>query len=96
MWWCNGAGKQIMTEIELEISSVQPLNINVPFTQHITGIYRQISNISCTLVGNKIVDHSDVVGASTVVLLQLHLHSRLNTWLQYIAQRQLQDETRNI
>ena len=26
--------------------------------------YRQVSNISCTLVGNKIVDHSDVVGAS--------------------------------
>ena len=28
--------------------------------------YRQISNISCTLIGNKIVDHSDVVGASPV------------------------------
>ena len=26
---------------------------------------RQTSNISGTLVGNKIVDHSDVVGAST-------------------------------
>ena len=29
--------------------------------------YRQVSNISHTLVGNKIVDHSDVVGASPVV-----------------------------
>ena len=29
-------------------------------------------------------------------LLQLHLHSPLNTWLQYTAQRQLQCETRNI
>ena len=28
--------------------------------------YRQVSNISYTLVGNKIVDHSDVVGASPV------------------------------
>ena len=28
-------------------------------------------------------------------LLQLHLHSRLNTWLRYIAPRQLQNETRN-
>ena len=28
--------------------------------------YRQVSNISSTLVGNKIVDHSDVVGASPV------------------------------
>ena len=28
--------------------------------------YRKASNISRTLVGNKIVDHSDVVGASPV------------------------------
>ena len=28
--------------------------------------YRQTSNISSTLVGNKIVDHSNVVGASHV------------------------------
>ena len=28
--------------------------------------YRQVSNLSCTLVGNKIDDHSDVVGASPV------------------------------
>ena len=31
-----------------------------------------------------------------LVLLQLHLHSRLNTCLQWIEQRHLQDETRNI
>ena len=30
------------------------------------GIYRQVSNIRRTLVGNKIVDNSDVVGASPV------------------------------
>ena len=30
------------------------------------SIYRQVSNISRTLVGNKIIDHSDVVGASPV------------------------------
>ena len=29
-------------------------------------IYRQISNIRRTLIGNEIVDHSDVVGASPV------------------------------
>ena len=29
-------------------------------------------------------------------LLQLHLHSRLNIWLDWIGQRQLQGETRNI
>ena len=28
--------------------------------------YRKVSNTSRTLVGNKIVDHSDVVGASPV------------------------------
>ena len=30
------------------------------------SIYRQVSNIRCTLEGNKIVDHSDVVGAAPV------------------------------
>ena len=29
-------------------------------------IYSEVSNIRCTLVSNKIIDHSDVVGASTV------------------------------
>ena len=29
-------------------------------------IYHKVSNISRTLVGNNIVDHSDVVGASPV------------------------------
>ena len=47
--------------------------------------YHQTSNISHTLIGNKIFGS-----------LQQHLHSRLNTWLQYIAQIQLQDEMWNI
>ena len=51
------------------------------------NIYRQVSNIRRTLIGNSIVDHSAAVG---------HLHSPLNTWLKYIVQRQLQAETRNI
>ena len=29
-------------------------------------------------------------------LLQLHLHPRLNTWIKWIEQSQLQDETRDI
>ena len=29
-------------------------------------MYRQISNMSCTLVGNNIFDHSDVIGTSPV------------------------------
>ena len=35
-------------------------------------------------------------GRRLSALLQLHLHSQLNTWLQWIVQRQLQDETKNI
>ena len=53
--------------------------------------YRQTFSIIRILVGNKIVHHSDVV----VALLQLHLHSWLNTQFQWIGQT-LQDETRSI
>ena len=57
-------------------------------------MYHQTSSRRRTLIGNKIVEHSDVVGASP--MLQLHLYSRLNTWLQWIGQRQVQDETENM
>ena len=46
--------------------------------------YRKASNISRTLVGNKIVDNSDVA------------NSQLNIWLQWISRRQLYEDTRNI
>ena len=55
-------------------------------------IYRQVSNIRRTLVDNKIVDHSDVVGASPVGAAA----TTFDTWLHWIGQRQLLDETRNI
>ena len=59
--------------------------------------YRQTSNTSPTLVGNNIADHSDVVGASPVGdAPTTSSYSWLNTWLQWIGQRQLQAETRNI
>ena len=68
--------------------------------------YRQTSNINDSLVGNKIVSHSDEVGAAPITqmylehrlsaLLQLHLRYRLNIWLQWIGQRKLQGDTRNI
>ena len=59
--------------------------------------YRKSSNINRTFVGNEFARHSDVVGASTVgAAPTINLHSRLNTWLQWIGQRQLKDETRNI
>ena len=38
-------------------------DVIVPFLYSAT-IYREVSNIRRTLVGNKIVDHSDVVGPS--------------------------------
>ena len=44
----------------------------------------------------KIVDHSDVVGASPVGAAATITSLLLNTSLQWIGQRQLQDETRNI
>ena len=69
---------------------------DVPYQGRITwhlGMYRQISNIRGTLVGNKIAYHSDVVGAAPV---QLHLYSRHNIWLQGIGQGQPQDGTRNV
>ena len=56
--------------------------------------YHQISYIRRTSVGNNIVDHSNIVGAALSALLQLHLHSRFNTWLQWIWQMELHDETR--
>ena len=40
--------------------------LQIPLFDLSSNIYRQVSNISPTLVGNKIVDHSDVVGASPV------------------------------
>ena len=64
--------------------------------------YNQTSNISRTLTGDKIVDHSDVVGASpvgatpTTWTTSSDLYSRLNTWCQWLGHGQLQVETRNI
>ena len=61
--------------------------------------YRKTSNISRTLEGNKIVDHSDVDGASPVgatptTFFILDLIPGFNASME--GQRQLQDETRNI
>ena len=42
------------------------INFQRPWTISNKWIYRQTPNMSGTLVGNKIVDDSDVVGASLV------------------------------
>ena len=54
------------------------------------------SIISHTFLGNKLVITQMKLEHGLSALLQLHLHSRLDTWLQWIGQRQLQDKTRNI
>ena len=70
------------------ITELQPLCNLVTFNNkapalgplyHDGFIYHQTSSINRTL-GNKLVDHTDVIGASA--MLQLHLHYRLNTCLQ--------------
>ena len=46
---------------------LQPLHVELPWAIKVYSISAsQTSNICRTLVGNKIVDHSDVVGASPV------------------------------
>ena len=67
---------------------------NFLFPKKCDKIYRQVSNIRRTLVGNEIVDHSDVVGASPVGTAPTTFS--FSTWLHWIGQRQLQDETRHI
>ena len=47
------------------------INVCVSGRQSVDDNYRKVSNISRTLVGNKIVDHSDVVGASPVGAAQI-------------------------
>ena len=55
--------------------------------------YSQTSNMRHSLMGNIIVVRISPVGAAPT---NGHLHSRLNTWLQRIGQRQRQNETWNI
>ena len=38
----------------------------MPYVNGVHFVYNQTSHISLTLAGNKIVDHSDVFGASPV------------------------------
>ena len=49
-----------------EVSAQQTIYGTVTKVSLCCSMYRKTSNISRTLVGNKIVDNSDVVGASPV------------------------------
>ena len=61
---------QINCTGDKEVINIAPKPVKLPWRIWINEYqnikYRKISNISRTLVGNKIVDHSDVVGASPV------------------------------
>ena len=61
-YWTMGRNHSTMTPADLIVLELHG-SINGPL---MFQIYRQVSNISRTLVGNKVVDHSDVVGASPV------------------------------
>ena len=60
-WWWNQLNRDSWTYPWKCYAQLFAINM-----LHISYIYRQVSNISRSLVGNKIVDHSDVVGASPV------------------------------
>ena len=48
------------------VCTVFSFGYSIVFSVFMYFIYRQVSNIRRTLVGNKIVDHSDAGGASPV------------------------------
>ena len=49
--------------------------------------YRKVSNISGTLVGNNIVDHSDVVGAAPTTSSFSTYHMALMDWAKTTSRR---------
>ena len=68
-WWQATYGQYCSLELPNHRIKLDTSHIYFPWQllpENMTNIYRQVSNISCTFVGNKIVDHSDVVGASPV------------------------------
>ena len=64
-WVCfNWEFMVVLTHWVLNLSMINVMSLFCCIPQNM--IYRKTSNISRTLVGNKIVDNSDVVGASPV------------------------------
>ena len=53
-------------ELTPTLSSIDGKNLSSAREDRYKKCYRKVSNIRRTLVGNKIVDHSNVVGASPV------------------------------
>ena len=66
MIFTYGKGKDFTGDFPLFLIAYLSCLQNKNQSTNNTIAYRQVSNISRTLVGNEIVDHSDVVGASPV------------------------------
>ena len=60
-WWPGDASSQ-----DISIPGIDPVFLEDSSFSTSNVKYRQVFNIRRTLEGNKIVDHSDVVGASPV------------------------------
>ena len=56
-------------------------------------IYRKTSNVRRTLVGNKIVDHSDVVGASPVGAPATYIRDLTVVLIQMMAGNETDDKS---
>ena len=92
--WTKGRSRHPCFPSQLSIIDTLFNLLTILFTQQFCMYfsiqsYRQTSDISCTVVGNKIVDHSDVDHS-------LHFRSQPNTWFQWIGHRKLQDKTKII
>ena len=61
-WWCL----EILKNNHLKMAILGILKKSSLYSRTLCISYRKVSNIRHTLAGNKIVDHSDVVGASPV------------------------------
>ena len=62
--WLGAVGQQAITCVNVDPDLCHPLDMALHVLSH--NEYCLVSNIRRTLVGNKSVDHSDVVGASPV------------------------------
>ena len=58
--------------------------------------YHQTFNLSLTLAGFKLLITEMYLEHRLSALIQLHLHARFNTWLQWSGQGQPQDQVRSI
>ena len=66
LWYWATSVAHLDVQRRAKYDSMAPLRVISYSTAVLFHDYRKVSNISRTLAGNNIVDHSDVVGASPV------------------------------